>query len=241
MENNLIIDIGMYLGEDTDFYLKKGFNVIAIEANKYLILKNYKRFEKEIKKGKLHIINKAINDSSNKEINFYIDKTKQWSSCIKNWNKKVGALTESNIIINTIELSDIIERFGTPYYIKIDIEGSDVLCLRSLLKVKELPKYLSLELPALYNYPENNNTYLEIFYLLNKLGFKKFKIIEQGNHNLIKCPFPAKEGIYIDYKFNNDCSGLFGKEINNWYDINTAIKEYINNNDKWIDLHASLN
>ena len=30
---NLVFDIGMHLGADTEFYLKKGFNVIGFEAS----------------------------------------------------------------------------------------------------------------------------------------------------------------------------------------------------------------
>ncbi len=33
MNKSLIIDVGMHTGRDTEFYLKKGFEVIAIEAN----------------------------------------------------------------------------------------------------------------------------------------------------------------------------------------------------------------
>jgi hypothetical protein len=36
---NLIYDVGMHTGQDTEFYLAKGFNVIAIEANPLLMQK----------------------------------------------------------------------------------------------------------------------------------------------------------------------------------------------------------
>ena len=32
LENNLIYDVGLHKGEDSEFYLKKGFRVVAIEA-----------------------------------------------------------------------------------------------------------------------------------------------------------------------------------------------------------------
>ena len=32
-DRNLIFDIGMHIGQDTEFYLKKGFRVVAIEAD----------------------------------------------------------------------------------------------------------------------------------------------------------------------------------------------------------------
>jgi hypothetical protein len=34
---NLIFDMGLHKGEDTDFYLRKGFDVVAFEANPFLI------------------------------------------------------------------------------------------------------------------------------------------------------------------------------------------------------------
>ena len=37
MVNNLIFDIGMHTGEDTRFYLNIGYDVIAIEANPFLV------------------------------------------------------------------------------------------------------------------------------------------------------------------------------------------------------------
>jgi len=33
VESDLIYDVGVHQGEDTDFYLKKGFRVVGIEAN----------------------------------------------------------------------------------------------------------------------------------------------------------------------------------------------------------------
>jgi hypothetical protein len=33
MRPDLIYDVGLHLGEDSEFYLKKGFNVVAVEAN----------------------------------------------------------------------------------------------------------------------------------------------------------------------------------------------------------------
>ena len=34
---DLIYDVGMHKGEDTEFYLRKGFRVIAIEADPDLV------------------------------------------------------------------------------------------------------------------------------------------------------------------------------------------------------------
>jgi hypothetical protein len=49
----LIYDIGMHNGADTEFYLRKGFDVIAIEANPDCVAHVRKRFEAEISAGRL--------------------------------------------------------------------------------------------------------------------------------------------------------------------------------------------
>lgn len=66
----------MHLGKDTEFYLKKGFRVIGIEANPYLAEITGKNFENEIKSGDLVLINKAVAENEG-EISFYIDKRKE--------------------------------------------------------------------------------------------------------------------------------------------------------------------
>lgn len=38
LKPNLIYDVGLHRGEDTDFYLKKGFHVVALEANPELVV-----------------------------------------------------------------------------------------------------------------------------------------------------------------------------------------------------------
>ena len=57
---SIIFDIGMHRGEDTDFYLKKGFTVVGVEANPALVQECRKRFQSQIENGQLHIIDKAI-------------------------------------------------------------------------------------------------------------------------------------------------------------------------------------
>jgi hypothetical protein len=47
MRENLIFDIGMHVGEDTRYYLNTGFDVIAIEANPFLVEKSKKGLRKK--------------------------------------------------------------------------------------------------------------------------------------------------------------------------------------------------
>ena len=62
----------MHKGEDTDFYLNKGFNVVGFEADPELIVFCKNRFKNEIEKKKLIIIEGAIVERiSNNKVKFY--------------------------------------------------------------------------------------------------------------------------------------------------------------------------
>ena len=48
MEKNLIFDIGFHKGEDTKYYLEKGYKVVAVEANPILTDYGKIKFKKYI-------------------------------------------------------------------------------------------------------------------------------------------------------------------------------------------------
>ena len=66
----VIYDIGMHAGRDTEFYLKKGFKVIAVEANPILVEKAKAKFKDEINAGRLVIVDKAIAPDGTDTIEF---------------------------------------------------------------------------------------------------------------------------------------------------------------------------
>ena len=52
MEANLIYDIGCNNGDDTDFYLRKGFRVLALDADLSLCDHVLRRFQREVADGR---------------------------------------------------------------------------------------------------------------------------------------------------------------------------------------------
>jgi FkbM family methyltransferase len=128
----IIYDIGMHAGRDTEFYLKKGFKVVAIEANPALVEKATIKFKEDISTGRLIIIDKAIAPAGVDTIEFYTnEKHDDWGTIIPDWNRGQDAGFKS-ITVQTVPLQTIIQTHGVPYYMKIDIEGADTLCLQSL-------------------------------------------------------------------------------------------------------------
>jgi len=231
IRDNLIIDIGMHIGRDTEFYLLKGFNVVAIEANPQLVEKAEKKFSEYIDKKQLKILNIGITQKKG-VFPFYINLEKDdWSSFHNEWNT---SMMKSSDALKTVEvegwpLDELLQEIDIPYYLKIDIEGNDLTCIKALHEVSELPKYLSVELPTYNNLPNQQLNYAEILSHLNVLGYTKFQIVDQSKHPLTICPKPAKEGKYINYEFDGYSSGLFGKELpsHRWYSIDDVLYEYL--------------
>ncbi len=46
-ERLVVFDIGMHTGQDTNYYLRSGYKVIAAEANPILAAENEKNFQRQ--------------------------------------------------------------------------------------------------------------------------------------------------------------------------------------------------
>lgn len=225
VSENLIFDIGMHEGEDTEFYLKKGFNVVAVEANPMLCQKTSTRLQKYIDSGQLKIINAAIADSVG-FIDFYVSPSSPvWSTANLEWvrrSEQMGASFKSTKV-TSITFEQIVYEFGLPYYLKIDIEGNDTLCLEGLVKLGCRPTHISIE--SCKTSMRDLRRELE---LLSHLGYNQFKIINQNQVPEQACPNPPLEGAYVNHKFKRGSSGAFGNETpGKWRTIEFVRLNYI--------------
>ncbi len=225
MQSDLIYDIGMHVGQDTNFYLQKGFRVVAIEANPALCAEAKVRFQSQIESGQLTIVNKAIGETKG-SIDFYLnDKLSVWGTANPDWvrrNEMRGAGSSRAIKVEATTIGDILNDFGMPHYMKIDIEGSDILCLSGLLPCSEKPKFVSVE--------SNETSFAETwkqFEIFKRLGYKKYKIIAQHNIADQKPPSQTREGKAVDFKFEEGASGLFGEETpGEWQSLDEVTDQY---------------
>jgi FkbM family methyltransferase len=216
-DNNLIFDVGMHRGEDTDFYLQKGFSCVAFEADPENASFCRQRFRSFIDRGQLIIVEGAIVDASRllenqKTVKFYKNANLSVLGTIRSeWaeqNKRLGS-SSITIEVNIVNFEDAIRIYGMPHYMKIDIEGSDMICLNALKKFKERPDYVSFEADR-SAFANNKN---EIS-LLVELGYNSFQAVEQSEDSFSQSPpLPAKEGKYVAYHFEKNSSGLFGAEL----------------------------
>jgi hypothetical protein len=88
MRDDLIYDVGMHTGEDTEFYLRKGFRVVGIEANAQLCEECAHKFSAAIGSGQLQIINKAISHTVG-TIDFFLnEQVSIWGTANLEWVKR---------------------------------------------------------------------------------------------------------------------------------------------------------
>lgn len=256
---DLIYDIGAHTGRDTEFYLKKGFRVVAVEANPSLCEQLNVKFKEFIKSERLFIVNKAIyNDAhinggfQSRFVKFLIHKHHDdWGTIKSGWNRVFEDEIEE-IEVETTQPGWLYEQYGIPYYMKIDIEGADIECIREL-SPDHLPTYLSAELLTYNNILGENVNNIEIINDLVNLGYTKFQLVDQSKNYKTKCPNPPSEGTYVDYKFDGTCSGLFGKELpDKWSTFDNILFQYIHyyrrtpnccgeslDDNGWFDIHCT--
>jgi FkbM family methyltransferase len=244
INNNLIFDLGFHNGDDTDFYLKKGFKVVSVEANPNLISEGMKRFSKEIENGQLKLLHNAIADKIG-QIEFYIHlKNSDWSSCFKNIAQSDGSVAKK-VTVTSITINELFKQFGVPRYMKVDIEGFDIVVARELCNIKNKPAFVSFE--------TNRKEFAEIYSYLFVAGYEQFQLVNQRNNPDRIIPFSSSEGKDIRYKFSKYSSGLFGEDLphDKWLDINNSISNYVKYKTckeidnielglGWMDLHAKL-
>jgi FkbM family methyltransferase len=242
--NETIYDVGMHEGQDTAFYLKKGFRVVAVEANRVLTDAASKLFAPFIAAGQLSILNIGITENeSDSDLEFFVtDRISEWSS----FNRDVAGRDASpihSVFVPTRTLASIIAEFGPAYNVKIDIEGYDAIALRSLLTVEPKPRYISVE---------NGNQ--GMLGMLVSAGYDRFKYIQQKAISELCVSLPSREGDYTGHLFPRGASGPFGEEtpgkwvaaerirteISKVWDVDGLAKQS-GHDDRihgWFDLHA---
>lgn len=211
--DDLIYDVGMHQGEDTEFYLKKGFRVVAFEGDPDLARRCRERFAAELASGQLVIVDGAIveDNVAGATVKFFRNlDTSVWGTVHPSWDARNKALGTRSVVIEVpaINFTDCLRRHGVPHYLKVDIEGADLVCLRALLPLATRPDYLSVESDKV-----SFDALVEEFRLLEELGYVEFQAVQQSTVTRRAPPLVAREGRHAPHAFAPGASGLFGREL----------------------------
>lgn len=225
----VIYDFGSNNGDDIPYYLKKADVVVAVEANPLLCDQIQKKFSNEISQRRLILENFVLTDGTQSgKVSFYRHKK---NHVLSQFPKPSNLENFDEIILPSKSVLQIIAEYGSPYYIKIDIEHYDEKILRVLLENDVKPPLISAESHS-----------IEVFSLLVALGkYNAFKLVEgklvsqiYQNHKI-----NTINGLET-YSFPHHSAGPFGEDINGqWMTANNFFRLLGFVGLGWKDIHAT--
>ena len=227
----IIYDFGASDGRNIPYYLLKSDLVIAVEANPKSCEIIKKKFTREIDKKKLIIENCIVSNQNSKNSEFFIHKT---NALLSQFPKPSNDLIDnfSKMKLDSIDVVYLIQKYGEPYYIKIDIEEYDNVILKRIFDNNILPNYISAE--------AINTEVISLF--LNNKNYNSFKLIEGSTLGLLYRN--TKIGVNnkkFKYSFHKDSAGPFGNDLyGNWIKKDNFEKLIKFKMHGWRDIHASL-
>lgn len=194
---NLIVDVGMSEGDDTAFYLAKGFDVVGVEADPTLQPHLARRFGAEIAAGRLNVLHRAVAARGGEWRPFRHDPAEQGHSAL------VGAQGAEGPVFDvfTIDWLELREVAGVPYYMKLDVEGGEAAFLASMTVGGALPPFLSSEAAT-----------FEPIRQMHELGYRYFRLINHEILARVPMPDPPLEGVFVPRPPVQHWSGPFGRE-----------------------------
>jgi FkbM family methyltransferase len=263
-ERDLIFDVGASNGDDTAYYLHRGYRVVAVEPHPGSAERLRRRFSEEIRIGRLSLIEAAIAETEGEAQFWLCEMIPVWSSFEREIASYDG-LEPRQITVRTCRFSQLLERFGSPFYCKIDIEGSDRLCLEQMSEMTR-PQFVSFELPTIGCADPALESRL-MMDRLEALGYTRFKLISQVTYRqagkllpVVKARLPSAMSVRVTrldkllrkyrrdagWKFGEESSGPFAESTRGkWLDTAEARNrvEIIQRNgdlSDWYDIHAAL-
>jgi len=228
----LAFDVGMHNGDDTDYFRKKGFRVVAVEAMPTFVESAAARFHEDITAKNVILEHVGIAEGDGEATFFINPKNTVQSSFVPK-----DSADWQPVKVRTVSLSTLLQKHGTPDLLKIDIENYDLIALDSLMKVGAFPKYISCEAHR-----------IDVVLKLWAMGYRRFRLI---NGRSVPRVFGKRAILDINgaehiYRFRRHSSGPYGNDISEfpWVDIEKIMMIWSVRREAlgrgWFDIHAAL-
>jgi FkbM family methyltransferase len=223
---DLIFDVGLHKGEDTEFYLKKGFEVVVFEANPDLVDHCKRHFHDSISCRRLHVIEGAIAPATAGErIVFHKNLQKsEWGTIDARWverNQRLGS-PSIDVEVERTDFAAVFRQYGIPFYLKIDIEGADHVVLDELQRCDDRPRYISIEAEKV-----DFAQLTADLDALRRLGYTAFKAVQQASIPGMTIATTALDGTPVRHVFADGASGPFGEDLSGpWLTYGECLRQF---------------
>ena len=170
----MFFDIGANIGNWALVNIDKCDKIISVEASPI----TFNRLVDNCKNDKIILLNYAVCNNNGNDITFYQADCDVISTINKDWltsdTSRFYNYPYKEIICKTISIDDLIEDYGIPDFIKIDVEGGEYDCITSLTQKIKL---ISFEWAS-----ETNTVTLQCIDYLFHLGYTHYYIQNEDNY-----------------------------------------------------------
>jgi len=169
---SLVFDIGANIGNKSKLFAEIGSSVISIEPD----TTNYELLSRRFKSNKsIKVLPFAVSNTVGTASFYMLEPGSAFNTLNVKWKETLED-AESNrwhdtksfqkeVVVKTTTIDQLIKEFGKPGYIKIDVEGNELLCIKGLSECIDI---ISFEA----NLPEFKSETLNILDHLNGIDPK---------------------------------------------------------------------